>query len=138
MKNPTTTVELAGAIESLLASYMDDVRAAAEQAVARALARQGQELGRRSSNAPVRQSLGSKSHSSRRSAAALDDACLALCDLVRARPGSSMAELAENLTLSVRELQRPMAKLRKEGRVRTIGQRHLMRYFPAVAKASKE
>lgn len=49
-----------------------------------------------------------------------------------------MVELAEELTVSVGELQLPMAKLRAEGRVRTVGQRHLMRYFPAVARASKE
>lgn len=138
MKSPTTPVELAGAIESLIASYMDEVRAAAEQAVTRALARQGQERGRRSSKSPVRRPVEAKSHSSRRTAAALDEACQALCDLVRAQPGSSMVELSEQLGSSVRELQRPMAKLRAEGRVRSVGQRHMMRYFPAVTKSSKE
>jgi hypothetical protein len=49
-----------------------------------------------------------------------------------------MVELAEQLRCNVRELQRPMAKLRAEGRVRSVGQRHMMRYFPAVARASKE
>lgn len=138
MKSPSTTVELAMAIESMIASYMDGVRDAAEQAVARALARQGQELGRRSSKSKGRRTIEPKSHSGRRSAAALDDACRSLCDLVRGRPGSSMVELAEELTVSVGELQLPMAKLRAEGRVRTVGQRHLMRYFPAVTRASKE
>jgi hypothetical protein len=142
MKSPSTTVELAMAIESMIASYLDSVRDAAEQAVARALARQGQELGRGSSKAPVRRTNEPKSHShshsSRRTASALNDACQALSDLVRARPGSSMVELAEQLSSSVVELQLPMAKLRTEGRVRTVGQRHLMRYFPAVVRASKE
>lgn len=49
-----------------------------------------------------------------------------------------MVELAEELTSSVGELQLPMAKLRAEGRVRTVGQRQFMRYFPAVAKTSRE
>ena len=49
-----------------------------------------------------------------------------------------MVELSEHLGSSVRELQRPMAKLRSEGRVRSIGQRHMMRYYPSVTKASKE
>jgi hypothetical protein len=138
MKSPTTTVELAGAIESLIASYIDDVRAAAEQAVTHGLAQQGQEVGRRSPKSPVRRSVETKSPSSRRTASALDEACQALCDLVRAQPGSSMVEFSEHLGSSVRELQRPMAKLRSDGRVRSIGERHLMRYFPAVTKASKE
>lgn len=135
MKSPTTTIELAGAIESLIASYMNDVRDAAEQAVARALTQR--ETSRRTSEARGR-APAAKSQSSRRSATALDETCQALCDLVRARPGSSMVELAEQLRSTVRELQRPMAKLRADGRVRSVGQRHMMRYFPAVTRASKE
>lgn len=135
MKSPTTTIELAGAIESLIASYMNDVRDAAEQAVAGALTQR--ETSRRTSEARGR-APAAKSQSSRRSATALDETCQALCDLVRARPGSSMVELAEQLRSTVRELQRPMAKLRADGRVRSVGQRHMMRYFPAVTRASKE
>ena len=37
MKTPTSTLELADAIESLVASYMDSVRDAAQQAVVRAI-----------------------------------------------------------------------------------------------------
>jgi hypothetical protein len=37
---------------------------------------------------------------------------------------------------TVQTLQRPMAKLKAEGRVRSVGERHLTRYFPAVGRAS--
>jgi hypothetical protein len=33
------------------------------------------------------------------------------------------------------ELQKPMTKLRTDGRVRTVGERNMTRYFPAVATA---
>ena len=51
-----------------------------------------------------------------------------------------MAELCEQMGAEARDLQRPMAKLRSAGRVRSVGQRHLTRYYPAVvrAAASKE
>jgi hypothetical protein len=45
--------------------------------------------------------------------------------------------LADELGCTVRELQRPMAKLRAQGRIRSVGQRNLMRYFPAVTRAAK-
>lgn len=59
-----------------------------------------------------------------------------LCALVRARPGESIIMLAEEMGVPASTLQRPMAKLRVENRVRTVGERHLMRYFPAVIRAA--
>jgi len=47
-----------------------------------------------------------------------------------------MATLADEMGVPAATLQRPMAQLRSEGRVRTVGERHLTRYFPAVVKAS--
>jgi hypothetical protein len=72
----------------------------------------------------------------RRSAGELDEFCERLCTLVRARPGESIVTLAEEMGVPAGALQRPMAKLRADGRVRTVGQRHLMRYFPAVVRTA--
>jgi hypothetical protein len=44
---------------------------------------------------------------------------------------------ADELGCTVRDLQRPMAKLKAQGRIRCAGQRNLMRYFPAVTRAAK-
>lgn len=49
---------------------------------------------------------------------------------VCARPGEGMAVLAREIGASVRDLHRPMALLKKAGRVRHVGQRTLTRYFP--------
>lgn len=133
MKMPCTPEQLAAAIETLVASYMGEVRLAAQQAVERSLGR---------SMVPHRPKVGGarrarpKSAGTRRTAAELDEVCESLCKLVRARPGESVATLADDMGVAAAMLQRPMAKLRAEGRVRTVGARHLTRYFPAVVRAS--
>ena len=53
-------------------------------------------------------------------------------DAVCGNPGETMGVLAAKLGASARELNRPMSLLKRTGRVRTVGQRHLTRYFPAV------
>jgi hypothetical protein len=49
---------------------------------------------------------------------------------VCARPGEGIGVLAREIGASARELHRPMALLKKSGRVRSVGQRSLTRYFP--------
>ena len=44
-----------------------------------------------------------------------------------------MTMFAAELGMSVHELHRPMSVLRRKGRVRSVGQRRMMRYFPGVA-----
>ena len=134
MKTPNTPLELADAIESLVASYMDSVRDAAQQAVSRALASPGPS-NRRPSLATRSTSAKPPTTSARRSPTELEAVCDALCERVRAQPGVSMVELAEQMRTDVRSLQRPMAKLKSAERVRSVGQRHLMRYYPAVVRA---
>lgn len=134
MKTPSTPDQLASAIESLVASYVDEVRQAAERALARALSRPSAVVRARSSKS-VRPAA-SRSATKRRTAAELDQACEQLCALVRARPGESIVTLAEEVGQPAAALQLPMAKLRAEGRVRTVGERHLMRYYPAVLRTA--
>jgi hypothetical protein len=134
MNTPSTPEQLADAIETLVASYMKEVRLAAQHAIERSLA------------LPATASVGSKSKArveaprrsstKRRSGAELDAVCDALYKLVRARPGESAAHLAAEMGETAVTLQRPMAKLKAEGRVRSVGERHLTRYFPAVVRAS--
>lgn len=45
-------------------------------------------------------------------------------------PGEGMALYSKQLGLSVRELSLPTQQLRKTGRVRTVGERDRMLYFP--------
>jgi hypothetical protein len=60
-----------------------------------------------------------------------------LFQAVSARPGESKAALAAEVGLPARELDRPMSHLRSTGRVRTVGERHLTRYFPLVVEAAQ-
>ncbi len=60
----------------------------------------------------------------------------ALCEVVRAHPGASMVALAEKMGAEARTLLRPMARLKSTGRVRSVGQRHLTRYYPAVIRSA--
>ena len=134
MKMPGTPEQLADAIESLVASYMDEVRVAAQRAVERSLMRGV--AARPSSKRSDARRAAPRSGVKRRSQTELDEACEELCKQVRAHPGASMVTLAEEMGIPMSALQRPMAKLRTEGRVRSVGQRHLTRYFPAVLRAA--
>lgn len=134
MKNPSTPEELATSIESLVASYMDEVRLAAQRAVERSLSRAMMGKGPSKAGRPRR--APPSSTAKRRTASEIDEVCAALCKLVRARPGESMASLADEMGVPASALWRPMAQLRAEGQVRTVGQRHLTRYFPAVVKGA--
>jgi hypothetical protein len=131
MRSPSTPEQLANAIESLVA-YIDEVRQAAQQAIERSLSRsvQAQRPAKSTVHRPPSPRLATK----RRTAAELDETCEKLYALVRARPGESIVTLAEDMGASTGTLQRPMTKLRAEGRVRSVGERHLMRYFPAVVR----
>jgi predicted transcriptional regulator len=133
MKTPITTMELAGAIESLIGLYMKGVHEAARQAVERALivstAGRPPRGGRKVASTPA-------TSANRRTATQLDEACNTLCEMVRAHPGASMVELAERMGAKIPILRRPMTSLKSAGRVRTVGQRNLTRYYPAVVRSS--
>jgi DNA-binding NtrC family response regulator len=129
-----TPEQLANAIESLVASYLDEVSQVAQEALRRAL--RPQPGARRPAKDKGPRSQAPKPETKRRTAAELDATCEQLCALVRARPGEPIVTLAEEMGVHASTLQRPMAKLRVESRVRTVGERHLMRYFPAVARTA--
>jgi hypothetical protein len=129
-----TPEQLANAIESLVASYLDEVRQVAQEALQRSLHQQARV--RRPAKDKAHRSQAPKPETKRRTAAELDAACEQLCALVRSRPGESILTLAEEMGVHASTLQRPMAKLRAESRVRTVGERHLMRYFPAVTRTA--
>jgi len=59
-----------------------------------------------------------------------------LYQLVCANPGERMAALASKLGTPATQLSRPMANLKESGRVRSVGQRHLTRYFPVAGSKS--
>ena len=135
MASLKTPEQLADAIETVVASYLDEVRRTVQHAVERSLSRSVSIA--RPNKSKVDRSDRRRSKKTRRSAGALDELCDKLHECVCARPGEPTTVLAAELGCTVRDLQRPMAKLRTQGRIRSAGQRNLMRYFPAVPRASK-
>lgn len=81
---------------------------------------------------PVRRTVTGK----RRDAAEMAVMCERLYEAVSAQPGALMTAHCSQLGVSVRELQLPMAQLKQKGKVRSVGQRSLMRYFPMNRSAS--
>ena len=59
-----------------------------------------------------------------------------LYEAVCAQPGETMSVLAPEIGKTPRELQRPMLALKRAGRVRSVGQRHQTRYYPAVVQSA--
>ena len=133
MTSSNTPQGLAAAIESLVASYINELRRTAQQAVEHAFCRS------RVTTVPTRAKVHvaqAKRPASRRSAEELEALCEQLYGLVCARPGEMMVVFADEAGVAARALERPMAKLKAEGRVRSVGQRNLTRYFPAVVRPS--
>jgi hypothetical protein len=73
----------------------------------------------------------------RRTPAEMAGVCDRLYQAVCTKPGESKAVLAAAVGISARELDRPMNHLKNAGKVRTVGQRHLTRYFPLVGEATQ-
>ena len=73
--------------------------------------------------------------SGRRTAEEMAELGERLYDAVRANPGEGMTMLMTQVGGTARELHRPMARLKRAGRVRSVGQRHLTRYFPVAESA---
>jgi len=59
-----------------------------------------------------------------------------LLSAVEAAPGETMVTLAASLGLTTAELARPAVQLKKAGRVKTVGERSRMRYYPLTRRAA--
>jgi hypothetical protein len=115
-------------IERLVREHLDEQHRAAVAAVERAFA---------SAEMPTKKAPVARSRHVRRRARS---EMLALTDqlyaAVRAKPGETITVIAAELGETAKTLQRPMAHLKRAGRVRSAGQRHLTRYFPMHAQKS--
>jgi predicted Zn-dependent protease len=135
MSTPKSTEDLTQQIEQLVAQYVAESRRAVRDAVERAFGAAAPSSSR--SSKPSASTKVTRSASGRRrSPEEVSHLGARLLDVVRARPGESMVAFAAELEMDVRELQRPMTLLRRDGRVRSVGQRDQMRYFPALGKTA--
>ncbi len=132
MNSLKTPQQLADAIESLVTSYVDEVRQVARKAVERSFS--GSAAKTRSAKRKGNRDAQTERRARRRSADELGELCEQIYEWVCERPGESMTAFADETGLAVRTLQRPMSKLKADGRIRCVGERNQARYFPAVGR----
>jgi hypothetical protein len=119
-------------IEELVRGHIAALRARAAAAVERAFGVASPSKPRRcgTSSPTVRPSAARRPP--QEMAAVAERLYAAIC----AHPGAAMTTLADEVGATARELNRPALALKRAGRVRSVGQRQGMRYFPTSAKAS--
>jgi hypothetical protein len=132
MSDVTSHRSLDQRIEELVREHIATVQRSAREAVDRAFA--GTAGAAAAARRPVKRAAvqGGKRRAPTEMSAAVERLYRAVC----ARPGESMAVLADELGAPARELLRPMSLLRQAGRVRSVGQRHQTRYFPRAGASS--
>lgn len=125
MSNTTSAQDLGQCIERMVKEHIAASRACAQEAVARAFASAA--ITSASAVTPRRiQSSPGKKRASTDIAALGERFYQAVC----AKPGETMTVLGADVGASARELSRSVILLRRAGRVRAVGSRHLTRYFP--------
>lgn len=117
-------------IEQLIREHLAECARRAMQAVERGFAATAKRT------CPLRAKAARGAIGQRRSAADLDVLGERLAAAVCSKPGSTMVVLAAEVGATVRELERPAQRLKNAGRIRTVGERNLTRYFPLPAKRS--
>jgi cytochrome c5 len=130
----TMNHDLAKQIEELVRQHVDALRTAAAAAVARAFAAAlPREVERASApTKPVRRAAAAPRRAPEELVALGERFYAVLCR----QPGETMATLAPQVGVAPRVLQVAVARLRRAGRVRVVGQRQLARYFPMVTAST--
>ena len=126
--NPNQT--LSDRIEQLVSEHIESSRRAAAAALERA-------FGAPSSSprsTPARSAA--RTVGTRRASSEVTALAQRLYEAVCAQPGETMSVLGPELGKTPRELHLPMTQLKRAGRVRSVGERHQARYFPAVVRAT--
>lgn len=112
-------------IQQQVAAYEAQLREALGRKLASGRGRSSRKAGRRATS-PKR----SAPATTRRTAEELEELAVRFFEAVEAAPGETMSTLAPKLGLQPKELERPVQRLKKAGRIRTVGERSQMRYYP--------
>jgi len=131
----TTHSDLSKQIEDLVRQHVDALRASAAAAVARAFAAVPPPLSARASTQtkPVRTRKKAAPRRAPEELVALGERFYSvLCQ----QPGETMTTLAPQVGVAPRVLQVAVARLRRDGRVRVIGKKQQMRYYPMAISPS--
>ena len=131
MTHPSQT--LSEQIERLVRQHIEATRRAAAEAVERACAAAAPPRQKASTPRRANTPAATRTFNGRRAPNELAELGERLYKAIVAEPGETMTVLAPAVGATVRELQRPMMRLKQDGRVRSVGQRHQMRYYPTAA-----
>jgi hypothetical protein len=131
MKNSRLHQDLGERIERLVREYISDIHVAARVAMDRAFTTHVDAKAKQKQQ--PRKPLNSSSK--RRASAEVAELGERFYEVVRERPGETMTVLAPAIGATARELHRPVAMLKHSGRIRSVGSRSAMRYFPMRAEA---
>ena len=124
----TKTIEqLEKQIEQLVREHVRAQKAAASAAVERAFASASTHA-----SAPARRRATGR----RRPSTEVAGLAERLYEAVRANSGELMTVIAAHVGETPRALNRPMLHLKRAGRIRSVGQRHLTRYFPMTSTSA--
>ena len=128
MTNTTDPQALGERIEQLVRDYISATRVAAQAAMDRAFATSVEAKAKKQ-----RHKVAPRT-SRRRPSAELASLGERLYAAMCKAPGETMMILGPAVGRSARELQRPMALLKRAGRVRSVGTRQATRYYPMVGE----
>lgn len=128
----TNTAELEKQIEAMVAAHVASLRKAAQSAVERAFAAAMSPATTVAPSPPRAVRVMGK----RRAGSELLALGERFFEVLMRKPGETMAVLSAEVGASPAELHRAVSRLRESGRVRTIGDRSRMRYFPLSVSAS--
>ena len=121
--------KIQSAVEQVMREHLAACDTAVAAAVREALRRAAQSpTGRRGAKASKR-----RGPAPRRSREQLAELEKRLYEVVCAQPGETMVVLAQAVGATPKELRRPATLLRRQGRIRSAGQRQYTRYFPMDA-----
>ena len=115
-------------IESAVQDYLQESRARVAATLERAFGAASAPPARRAKSA-VRAG-GAVASAKRRTTSELAALSEQLYRAIATSPGEGMVKLSERLSVPGPQLQRVVARLRADGRIRTAGTRQQMRYFP--------
>jgi len=119
----------------MVAAHVAALRKAAQGAVERAFAVAAGAAARPAAAAAARP-RAARAAGKRRAKSELSALGERFFEVLSRKPGETMGVLSAEVGASPVELHRAVARLREAGRVRTIGERSQMRYYPLSASAS--
>lgn len=125
--------ELAQQIEKVVENFIAAGWLAATEAVERAF----ESADRQKTRARTRPAVSRRRISRRRSPEDMVALSERLYEAVCANPGETMSVFARVVGAGARALHGPAARLKRAGRIRSVGQRQFARYFPMLREASK-